>query len=656
MRRSFLKNKANKTGDSYFYELYKKQRNYVVNLNKKAKETHFRALGTSPDFWKSTKPLFSKSSQMRESIFLRDDKHNVIRNEKGISQIFNSFFVNITKNLNIVPWENCQSEEGQVSNTDIKSILRKYQNHPSILSIAQSNTADSFSFSIVMSEQILRIILKLDPKKSVSGPFPSKIVQMVADVISLPIARCINMALETSNFPNSLKLAEISPIFKKGDKFLKENYRPISILPCLSKIFEKVIFNQMSAYFDRILHSQLCGFRSKHNTQHALLRMISRWDQCLDRSGKVGAILMDLSKAFDCIDHELLLAKLFAYGLDHKSVCLVKCYLSNRFQKTKVGSSFSTWLKIIKGVPQGSILGPLLFNIFINDLLSIIEKTDICNFADDNSLYSCEGTLFEVVSNLKHDLSKVLNWLSENQLVANPSKFQMLVLGVSDLPITINVGNFSITSSDTVELLGISIDSKLTFSDHIKSLCNRAKNRVRNLVRIRKCLSEKQLLLLFNSYILSIFSYAPVVWMFCSKKLCVEIDRIHKRALRAVFCDFLSSYEILLQNSGCKRIHEIHIFHLLCEVYKSLHNLNPSFMQTLFKAKSIRYRLRNQNLLLIPSAKSQRFGTQSFPFRGSLLWNSLPDSVKNQNSLAAFKRLLKASNLLILCSCRICKI
>lgn len=655
MRRSFLKNKANKTGDPYFDNLYKKQRNYVVNLNKKAKETHFRALGTSPDFWKSTKSLFSKNSQMRESVLLRDDQGNVIRNEKDISQIFNSFFVNITNNLNISPWENCHPEEGHVGN-EIESILRKYQSHPSILSITQSNTVDSFSFANVTSDQVLRIILKLDPKKSVSGPISSKIVRMVADIISQPIARCINVAIESSNFPNSLKLAVISPIFKKGDKFLKENYRPISILPCLSKIFERAVFDQLSGYFDGILHSQLCGYRSKHNTQHALLRMIGRWGQCLDRSGKVGAILMDLSKAFDCIDHGLLLAKLSAYGLDRKSLCLVRCYLSDRFQKTKVGSYFSTWLKIIKGVPQGSILGPLLFNIFINDLLSIIKKTDICNFADDNSLYSCEGTLLEVVSNLKHDLSKVLNWLAENQLVANPLKFQMLVLGESDLPITINVGNFSITSSDTVELLGILIDSKLTFSDHINSLCHRARNRVRNLIRIRKCLSQNQLLLLFNSYILSIFTYAPVVWMFCSKKLCGEIDRIHKRALRAVFCDFLCSYEVLLQNSGCKRIHEIHIFHLLSEVYKTLHNLNPSFMQTLFKVKSISYSLRNQNLLVIPAAKSQRFGTQSFLFRGSLLWNNLPDSVKMQNSLATFKHLLKASNLLNLCTCRICKI
>ena len=161
MRRSFLKNKANTTGDPYFYYLYKKQRNYVVNLNKKTKERHFRTLGTSPEFWKSTKPFFSKSSKTSESIFLRDDHGNIIRNEKSISQVFNSFFVNITNNLNITPWENCQPTD-QASNNDIRSTLRKYQNHPSILSITQSNSSKFFSFSNVTSLQVRRIILSLD--------------------------------------------------------------------------------------------------------------------------------------------------------------------------------------------------------------------------------------------------------------------------------------------------------------------------------------------------------------------------------------------------------------------------------------------------------------------------------------------------------------
>ena len=366
---------------------------------------------------------------------------------------------------------------------------------------------------------------------------------------------------------------------------------------------------------------------------------------------------MDLSKAFDSLDHKLLLAKLSAYGLDKESLHLLKCYLSNRYQRTKVGSFYSEWLKIILGVPQGSILGPILFNIFINDLLLVIERTDICNFADDNTIYACAATMAEVKLSLEFDLSKVLKWFSCNQLAANPAKFQMMILGglMAQKPLTIKMENIVITSSDSVRLLGITIDDKLSFTSHISTLCTRANSNVRNLCRIRRYLNQDQLILLFNSFILSIFNYAPIVWMFCNKSSCKSIDSIHKRSLRAVYGDYVTSYEDLLQISGSKRIHEIHLCQLLSEIYKTAHSLNPSFMQELFKVKESRYSLRNQNLLSLPATKTNRFGTQSFLFRGSLLWNLLPDSVKNAPSLASFKNVIKSIKLQELCTCKICK-
>ena len=183
----------------------------------------------------------------------------------------------------------------------------------------------------------------------------------------------------------------------------------------------------MSKFFDGILSKFLCGFRKNYSTQHALLNLLKQWQQSLDKSDVIGIVLMDLSKAFDSLPHDLLLAKLSAYGFDRSSLKLLHSYLSNRMQRTKVGPSFSAWLEIILGVPQCSILGPLLFNIFINDIVFIVQKTHICNFANDNTIYSSASSAEEVISSLKHDLNNLLSWFSSNQLVANPEKIQMML-------------------------------------------------------------------------------------------------------------------------------------------------------------------------------------------------------------------------------------
>ena len=304
------------------------------------------------------------------------------------------------------------------------------------------------------------------------------------------LKNCINESLTNNKFPDTLKLSDITPVFKKLDPSDKANYRPVSILPLLSKVFEKIMYDQLYEYIEHFLNQLLCGFREANSTQHALFRLLQKWQKERDSGGLIGTILMDLSKAYDCLAHDLLIAKLEAYGLDNDSLNLLLDYLSFRKQRTKVSSACSKWSKIRRGIPQGSILSPLLFNIFINDIFMIIEQSDICNFADDNTLYSCGERLTEIKENLVSDTKRILNWFRLNSLKANPGKFQFMMLGdKSHHKHILKINLIKVEASDDILLLGITIDKKLTFKQHIENLCQKAQDKLHALRRIRKFLT-----------------------------------------------------------------------------------------------------------------------------------------------------------------------
>ena len=360
---------------------------------------------------------------------------------------------------------------------------------------------------------------------------------------------------------------------------------------------------------------------------------------------------MDLSKPYGCISHELLVAKLEFYGLDE----LILDYLSNRKQRTKIGSSFSYWFDIFVGVPQGSILGLLLFNIFINDLFFMIIRSDVCNFADDKTLYSCDKKLENIFVNLKIDLKNVLYWFQVNSLKANPGKFQFMVPGdKKNNTFVLNIHDNEIKNSSENELLGITINSQLKFKKHIDNFCRKASCKLHALRRIRSFLTVEKAKMLANAFINSQFNYASLVWMFAGKFSINKICKIHYRTLQVIHIDYQKSYDELLDINKDVNIHQKHLRILVLEVFKSITHVNPEFMWSYFNEDTIPYNLRDGNRLLLPPAKSVKFEINSLIFRGSLLWNYLPLNLKSCQTNDEFKLELKRLGR-IHCTCTACR-
>ena len=305
------------------------------------------------------------------------------------------------------------------------------KNHPSILLIQRKVANDStFSFNEASLSDIEKELRSLNPNKAYTFKnIPPKILKESREYCSDILQKLFNKTLSNKEFPDELKFADVTPIYKKDDPNKSKNYRPVSVSPVVSKVFEKIMHDQTSQYITSFLTPYLCGYRKGFSTQQALLSLIEKWKTVLDSKSYGGAVLMDLSKAFDTINHNLLIAKLHAYGFSKESLKLIKSYLSNRWQRTKANLSFSSWSELILGVPRGSVLGPVLFNIYINDLFYLTELTDVCNYADGTTFHACDSNLDDLIRRLEHDSVLAIEWFESNYMKLNQDKCHFLLSG-----------------------------------------------------------------------------------------------------------------------------------------------------------------------------------------------------------------------------------
>ena len=368
--------------------------------------------------------------------------------------------------------------------------------------------------------------------------------------------------------------------------------------------------------------------------------MTEKWRKCLDKEEISGAILTDLSKAFDCILHDLLIAKLAAYGFDYQSLRIMESFLSNRQQRTKINNAFSRYSEIIYGVPQGSTLGPLLFNVYICDIFFDIIECDIASYADGNTPYNFDFSLDNVISNLEKSTNSLLNWFRENHMKANADKCHLLVS--------------SNENSTEEKLLGVKFDSNLSFENHVTSLCKKASQKLHALARISHYMDLNKRRNLMKASITSQFSYCPLIWMFYSRSLNNKINWIHERALRLVYQNNLSFSE-LLDLDNFVTVHQKKLQVLVTEIYKVKNGIAPDIMNDIFELQNPSYNLRSTcNQFRKENIKTVYYGIQSVRYLGPKIWELVPNNIKYSNSLSKFKKLIKSWKPEA-CPCRLCK-
>ena len=632
-RNKHFRNKS----DKHARQNYVKLRNKVVKLKKISIQIYFdrkcNAKSGGKDFYKTVRPFLSDKAQSSSgSNVILQEEDVLVTDPEHVAEVFNTYYASIAE---------YESMPDGLDNLTFDSAVNKHQNHESIYLIRdQVSGINEFSFHVITPAVLSRYVNKLQNSKAVGHDgLKSIYIKLSGTHLCNSLCDIFNMCVTASFFPSEMKLAEISPIFKKNDNLRKENYRSINLLTIASKLFENIMSDQLTEYFGNLLSSTLSAYRKGYSCQHVILRLTEYWRQALDNGSAVGTVAMDLSRAFDRMPHALLIAKLNAYGLSEHACNMIISYLRNRKHRVKIMGKYSDWVTANRGVPQGSVLGPLLFNIFINDLFYMNITCEIANYADDNPLYyenKCHDVLKSVLEN---DVNTATAWFDNNYMCANPDKFQSIVLdrdGKQSL--SISVQDNTIFSDPSIKVLGVTLDDKLNFDEHVSQMCLKASRQINALKRVSRYLDESCRILVFKSFISSNFNYCPVSWMFCGKTNLNKLEKLQERALRFVFRDTTSPYETLLERGNFLSLSVYRIRCLAIEVFKCVHGNNPAYLNNLFSQPILKYDLRDSFRLEQPKFDTFTYGFRSFRYYGSKLWNILPHSVKNTKDMNVFKK------------------
>ena len=482
-------------------------------------------------------------------------------------------------------------------------------------------------------------------------------MKIIPDLILIPLGRIISTSFSTGVYPDALKISKIIPIYKGGSNENVNNYRPISLLSIFDKIVEKIMHSRLYEFLieHKILHPKQFGFRKNNSTSYALLEISEKIKETIDKNKYGCGVFIDLRKAFDTVNHKILLNKMEHYGIRGTSLAWFNSYLFNRRQYVFINGESSSLLNVSCGVPQGSVLGPLLFLIYINDLPQISKNLNFFLFADDTNIYLEGDSPEKLEKQMNRGLKKLQNWLIINRLSLNIDKTNFVFFRPYNKPlkksITLLIQKKAIQEKNAVKYLGLLIDSGLTWKAHLENLSKKISKTIGLLYKIRPYVSKDILKMLYYSLVYSHISYGIEVWGSADPCHLNNILLIQKRAARLItrndirFNDFsYNSSNPLFVQLGFLKVKDVFRLRISKFIYDCLNKNTPEIFHHWFKLTTNvhKYRTRSKYVsiemnsmtrtLYINSARTTHYGLKLAKVFGAKIWNQLPASLRTEQT------------------------
>ena len=609
------------------FDIYRNYKNYLSTRLKSAKKNYYNNVfntcrGNLRKTWNNINSTL-KGKKNEGNVSLVDDDGIESSDNKHVADMFSKYFSSVATDLEKKipdPVTNPMDYMGPIIN-------ESFYAHPS------------------EPEEVLNLIMSLPNKSSNINSIPLFIYKIIAPELSILISELFNFSISSGVFPSCLKLSTIIPLHKSAEKCYVKNYRPISLIPLLSKIFEKLMVSRLNSFISRnnLISNNQFGFRAGRSTSDAALEFLNETIDAIDNRGYNIAIFLDLQKAFDTVNHGILIKKLERLGFRGIILEWFKSYLSGRSITVYVNKTLSEVRNISVGLPQGSVCSPILFLLYINDMCNVCGNLKCIQFADDTTLFSAGNSLIDLCADINATLVEIDKWLLANRLSLNINKTKYIIFTQNPRmfpEVILTIRGHQLEQVKSIKFLGIHIDENLKFKYHIDNICKKLSRSLGILYRMSQFVPPYILLVLYYSIFYPHLIYGIVVWGGCGVVSVGRVKTIHRRALKLL----LSVFYCMDIGKNLLSFNQIFSYFVALKMFKCLKENNHTYFSNkfinLYPHHEHSTRSTHELQLNIPhyhKALSHNF----FIYKGIKLWNSLPYNLKEVNCYCKFKNNLK---------------